>query len=392
MLGDNYTVVDLHEAREQAHTMGIGRRDLPGRLPLDALPVELIRVILTHVACSASGLVDFASFRGSSRRYRCLGSQAEVLHLVVSASRVWHRCGAVINAGSGPFACFQRCGMCLDRLSSLSPLSAGYFFPRAVSYARLEAVRTEFAAGCRLCEQHITQMLALSRIASEDQTFCCAFDVCTDAGASPFFLCALWPTRHGPRWWVRTISSSGRSTDTDIVEARTCLLGAHDVTGWIALKPDSGNRQDLNGTALSLSVDEWQHLEKWLIAPGGGLDDELVQHVAPAAVRGSFGTQLEARVRQALIGHAKVLNAGNCMLLLRMRFVALPNDPQLPAHISDSNKSWKSTTPSLERLPSSSLIAVHVPSGRWQAFGGGTETSSSMSHQASMTPSSEATV
>ena len=96
--------------------------------------------------------------------------------------------------------------------------------------------------------------------------------------------CALWMTRHGPRYWMRGVSNNDVvcatpndvSTTDELLkwsaciadEARECLLGACDVDGWMALPvalPDEAGTS-CSHPLFTPAPHEWQRLERWLLS------------------------------------------------------------------------------------------------------------------------------
>ena len=150
--------------------------------------------------------------------------------------------------------------------------------------------------------------------------------------------CALWMTRHGPRYWMRVASKNDVvcanpndvSTTDELLkwsaciadEARECLLGACDVDGWMAL-PDEEARTSCSHPLLTPAPHEWQRLERWLLSLIGTDETDALaadshtgfppdpRHVG--TLRASVALELE--MRRSILALERLLAAGDCVLM-----------------------------------------------------------------------------
>lgn len=151
--------------------------------------------------------------------------------------------------------------------------------------------------------------------------------------------CALWMTRHGPRYWMRVASKNDVvcanpndvSTTDELLkwsaciadEARECLLGACDVDGWMALPvalPDEEARTSCSHPLLTPAPHEWQRLERWLLSLVGTDARAADSHTGFPPDPRHVGTlrasvALELEMRRSILALERLLAAGDCVLM-----------------------------------------------------------------------------
>ena len=152
--------------------------------------------------------------------------------------------------------------------------------------------------------------------------------------------CALWMTRHGPRYWMRVASKNDVvcanpndvSTTDELLkwsaciadEARECLLGACDVDGWMALPvalPDEEARTSCSHPLLTPAPHEWQRLERWLLSLVGTDARAADSHTGFPPDPRHVGTlrasvALELEMRRSILALERLLAAGDCVLII----------------------------------------------------------------------------
>ena len=163
--------------------------------------------------------------------------------------------------------------------------------------------------------------------------------------------CALWMTRHGPRYWMRGVSNNDVvcanpndvSTTDELLkwsaciadEARECLLGVCDVDGWKALPvalPDEAGTS-CSHPLFTPAPHEWQRLERWLLSLIGTDARAVESHTGfppdPRAVESHSGfppdprhvgtlrasVAFELEMRRSILALGRLLAAGDCILV-----------------------------------------------------------------------------
>lgn len=181
--------------------------------------------------------------------------------------------------------------------------------------------------------------------------------------------CSVWLTRHGARWWMRSADVEASASLTE--EARACVMGNHDVPGWIPisysskrLTVDDVEVDEYPHCFFSLSGLEWRLLESWLSTAHGA---KALQIPSPPLLRTSV--TLEHEVRRSLLALSHDFISGDYVLLVSLKMV--PAAASLDAvssslsSLTDSTSSARiPNTSSLCEIAISGLTAVELPSER----------------------------
>ena len=302
------------------------------------LPVDLL---VHHILSKIQDASSLARFGQVSWQCHNLGRTEELWKQRFSSTRYrfWQRCGAaVMRATSNETTVFallatshRHCEACTEAGRHRISFPVG-------KYSKLISERESCEATWLLGAQTL-------RVAAH----------------GPRVLCALWLTRHGARWWVRTAPSDafdtgirGDEPGTFIMEeARACVSGVHDVPGWSMLPPLDTACNASTRCSLDLSPPEWRRLEGWLISADGAAGEHVLQMVPPQV--GSYSARLMANVRASLLAHSCVLTSGNVLLLFQIRAGGRCCHDGQPSQCEYADGMFTRVSP---------VTAVHIASGR----------------------------
>ena len=282
-------------------------------LHLGALPDELLLHIMVECTTTALGRT-----RCCSAQLRALGKNATLWATRYTTTRPFQRCGGPIGAIADSFARAVHAHRCCADCKRAASAPVGFPSGR---HAHLVGVRASIESTWRLTPSQVSKL---------DEVFCrrqgqSAADACSAIDA--LVHCAVWPTKHGPRYWVCE-SSDFDDPPAMAAAARACVRGDHDVVGWQLLPTEAGDEpsggankpprgahasarhgaSDVSGdeaalegsthasarngaseaapdeSMLSLEVSEWRRLERWLQSErvAGAVAEAL-----PPSVRGA---------------------------------------------------------------------------------------------------------